>query len=119
MAGNVQCTSCASVGTLEYEPELGTLACTRCGTVSTASASHAFESLARVDAEDRYENGRFYVSAAALDGQFGSIGGAQARNAGARVNNWARVTGESREIYQSQKRVRLSLSFFQIRTNLY
>ncbi|GAA5978026.1 hypothetical protein JCM10908_004199 [Rhodotorula pacifica] len=99
----MSCESCGGVDTLEYSPELGTLACTRCGTVSTSSASHAFEYLARVDEEDQYQNGRHYISAGALSGEYGALGAMQIGRGG-RANNWARATGESRQIYQSQKR---------------
>ena len=104
MSETMDCTSCGGVDTLEYSPELGTLACTRCGTVSTSSASHAFEYLARVDEEDRYQNGRHYISAGTLSGDYGSLGGMQIGRGG-KGNNWARATGESRQIYQSQKKV--------------
>lgn len=100
----MDCTSCGGVDTLEYSPELGTLACTRCGTVSTSSASHAFEYLARVDEEDRYQNGRHYISAGTLSGDYGSLGGMQIGRGG-QGHNWARATGESRQIYQAQKKV--------------
>lgn len=99
----MDCTSCGGVDTLEYSPELGTLACTRCGTVSTSSASHAFEYLARVDEEDRYQNGRHYISAGTLSGDYGSLGGMQIGRGG-QGHNWARATGESRQIYQAQKK---------------
>ncbi|MBZ6376939.1 MAG: hypothetical protein LBE67_18785 [Kocuria palustris] len=104
MSDTTECTSCGGVDTLEYSPELGTLACTRCGTVSTSSASHAFEYLARVDEEDRYQNGRHYISAGTLSGDYGSLGGMQIGRGG-KGNTWARATGESRQIYQSQKKV--------------
>lgn len=104
MTEPMNCGSCGGVDTLEYSHELGTLACSRCGTVSTSSDSHAFEYLARVDDEDRYQNGRHYISAGALNGDYGSLGVMQVSRGGT-ANNWARATGESRQIYQSQRRV--------------
>ncbi|GAA5862159.1 hypothetical protein JCM3774_004803 [Rhodotorula dairenensis] len=103
MAETMNCVSCGGADTLEYSHELGTLACTRCGTVSTSSDSHAFEYLARVDDEDRYQNGRHYISAGTLSGDYGSLGGLQIGRGGT-ANNWARATGESRQIYQSQRK---------------
>jgi hypothetical protein len=103
------CTSCSAVGTLEYDSQLGALACTRCGTVSSSSSSYAYEFLGRVDAEDDYQNGRTYIGGN-FDA-FGGIGGAGGRNGGKAA--WASKAGDHKAVYHSKKQVRsLLLSHF-------
>lgn len=99
------CASCGTANTLEYAPELGTLACTVCGTVADSSASHGLEYLQRVDEEDAFENGRTFVGAGGT-GEFGGVGALAAKRSGGHIGAWARATGESREVYQSKKKVR-------------
>ncbi|GAA5996392.1 cyclin family protein [Rhodotorula paludigena] len=97
------CASCGTANTLEYAPELGTLACTVCGTVADSSASHGLEYLQRVDEEDAFENGRTFVGAGGT-GEFGGVGALAAKRSGGHIGAWARATGESREVYQSKKK---------------
>ncbi|GAA6057639.1 hypothetical protein JCM3770_000276 [Rhodotorula araucariae] len=101
------CASCHAVDSLEYAPELGTLACTRCGTVSTSSATHAFEFLGRVDAEDDYQNGRTFVGA--HGGAYGGVGAMAARRAGAKVGSWTKGAEGGAGIYQAQRRTEAEL----------
>ncbi|BGP38060.1 hypothetical protein JCM10449v2_001987 [Rhodotorula kratochvilovae] len=101
------CASCGASDSLEYAPELGTLACTRCGTVSSSSATHAFEFLGRVDAEDDYQNGRTYVGA--HGGAYGGVGAMAARRAGAKVGSWTKGAEGGAGIYQAQKRTEAEL----------
>ncbi|GAA5862144.1 hypothetical protein JCM8547_007754 [Rhodosporidiobolus lusitaniae] len=94
------CASCGASGTLEYEPTLSALACTKCGTVSSASSSHAFEFLGRVNEEDDYQGGRTYLSGP-FD-EYGGIGGA-GRGMGGKAAAWASKAGEYKKVYHSKK----------------
>ncbi|KPV75969.1 uncharacterized protein RHOBADRAFT_52977 [Rhodotorula graminis WP1] len=97
---DLDCPACGAHGALEYVAEIGTLACTRCGTVSTSSASHSFELLQRVDAEDAFQNGRTYVGSGG--GTFGGAMGTQ--RVGQRVGTWTRVAEGGTAIYQAQRK---------------
>ncbi|GAA5888210.1 hypothetical protein JCM6882_000322 [Rhodosporidiobolus microsporus] len=85
------CPTCGTSTLFESIPELGTLACTSCGTVSSSSSSQAIEFLARVDDEDAYQGGRTYVGA-----------GGVRRNG--RAEGWARAAGEATRIYHQKKK---------------
>ncbi|GAA5901380.1 hypothetical protein JCM8208_001783 [Rhodotorula glutinis] len=97
---DLDCLACGAHGTLEYAAEIGTLACTRCGTVSTSSAAHSFELLQRVDAEDAFQNGRTYVGSGG--GTYGGAMGTQ--RVGQRVGTWTRTAEGGTAIYQAQRR---------------
>ncbi|GAA5835341.1 hypothetical protein JCM9279_004511 [Rhodotorula babjevae] len=94
------CPSCGAHGTLEYAVEVGTLACTRCGTVAASSSLHSFELLQRVDAEDAYQNGRTYVGSGG--GTYG--GGMGTQRVGQQVSAWTRTAEGGTAIYQAQRR---------------
>lgn len=97
------CASCGAVDTLELDLASGTLACTRCGTVSSESSTAAFEFLARVDEEDEFANGRTFVSDKAV-AWAGGIGASGVRALGGRAVQWASGIGERRGIFHAQKK---------------
>ncbi|GAA5927046.1 hypothetical protein JCM10213_005565 [Rhodosporidiobolus nylandii] len=117
------CASCNLSNTLEYAPELGTLACTVCGTVSADSSSHTFEFLARVDEEDSFQGGRTYVAGGA-GGGYQAFGGAAGAAMGGQAARWASKAGEGKAVYHSRKRndletyIRRLLSRFQLYDSL-
>ncbi|GAA5978808.1 hypothetical protein JCM11641_003570 [Rhodosporidiobolus odoratus] len=91
------CTACNTSNALENDVETGLLVCTLCGTVSSESASHSFEFLARVNEEDEFQNGRTYVGASQQAmGGLGRMGGKAAA--------WAAGTGESKVLYHAKKK---------------
>ncbi|GAA6059411.1 hypothetical protein JCM10212_003643 [Sporobolomyces blumeae] len=101
------CAECGAVGSLEYEQESGTLACNRCGTVSAAQSSQAFEFLARVDDEDASGNGRLYVNEHAL-ARAGGMGAAGIAALGGRASQYAAGTlGKRKEMYHERRSVEI------------
>lgn len=105
---SLDCTSCKSIGSLEYVPEASALACTKCGAVSESSSSHMFEMLGRVDGEDAYQNGRTYIGGS-YDA-LGGLGGAGARGMGGRAAAWASKAGEYKAVYHTKRAVRSTFS---------
>ncbi|GAA6011516.1 hypothetical protein JCM11491_004671 [Sporobolomyces phaffii] len=97
------CTACGAVDSLELELASGTLACTRCGTVSLESQTAAFEFLARVDDEDASTGGRVYV--ADRDQAWGGgIAASGVRALGGRASQWAADLGERRSMFHAKKK---------------
>ncbi|GAA5904080.1 uncharacterized protein JCM6883_002075 [Sporobolomyces salmoneus] len=103
MADSQVCPSCEAHNTLELDHASGTLACTRCGTVSTESSTAVFEFLARVDEEDEFANGRVYVSDRATAAR-GGIAANGIRGLGGKATQYAAGIGERASMYHAKKR---------------
>lgn len=98
------CTSCGAVDSLELELATGTLACTRCGTVSNDSSTASFEFLARVDEEDAFTGGRTQVNEKG-EAWGGGIGASGMRALGGKASQWAAGVGERRAMFHAKKKV--------------